>query len=51
MQSMMAKGARLIAHGSDFGAVMVGFANAGKTLAAAMENKPPDASAGAAFNP
>ena len=51
MQSMMAKGARLIAHGSDFGAVMVGLANAGKTLAAAMENKPTDASAGAAFNP
>jgi len=51
IKHMVAKGGRLIAHGSDFGSVMVGLAASGQTFAAALEQ--PNASSGgkAHFNP
>lgn len=50
IKHVFAKGGRLIAHGSDFGAVMVGLAGSGKTFAAALSGDPA-ASESAGFNP
>lgn len=51
IKAMMAKGARLLAHGSDFGAVMVGLAGGGQTFAAALEGTGGDNTPVGTFNP
>ncbi|MBW7894002.1 MAG: 4-hydroxy-2-oxovalerate aldolase [Opitutaceae bacterium] len=51
IQHIFNKGGRLIAHGSDFGAVMTGLAAGGRTFADALENKSAGGAAPATFNP
>lgn len=51
IKHVFAKGGRLIAHGSDFGSVMVGLAGGGQTFASALEGDISTTSSGSAFNP
>jgi 4-hydroxy-2-oxoheptanedioate aldolase len=51
IQHVFNKGGRLIAHGSDFGSVMVGLANSGQTFAAALSDNANSGAAAAGFNP
>lgn len=51
IKHVFAKGGRLIAHGSDFGSVMVGLAGSGQTFASALEGDTSATSSGSAFNP
>lgn len=51
IQHVFNKGGRLIAHGSDFGSVMVGLAGSGETFATALSGKAAAQSADAGFNP